>query len=561
MSNYEQNKRCKEEFLSIVTRLHPDLDFSQAEYKRAADKVKVICPIHGEFWKYPNDLKNGIGCPRCSKIAASKVSKLKPLRVYLPFSKVDYVETLDPEKKVLKSTFIKFKCPLHGIQQRTVLDLSQGLSCPLCGKQEANRNKLISSEDALKQIPENKRKILNIDFPEKLYQGTSLKVFCKKHLIEFTSTLYQLRTQKYSCPSCAEEGVANSHRYTKEQYIALAKKVHGDKYDYSLVDYIDAHTNVKIICKEHGVFEQAFTYHVNERQGCPICALSKQSSKWEQDLSQFIVSHGFKIETSYRKWWGQKEIDIFIPALKLGFELNGAYYHNTSSKLGMKSPSYHKEKSEHALLSGIQLIHLWDTSSYKKNLDIIKTKLGLNRKIYARKTSLKRIPQKDANDFYDENHLKGSGGSGFSYGLFLENELIASMSFRPKSKQEIELTRFASKNGIQVVGGFSKLLKAFERENTQYTKIISFAYRDICPIPENSVYAKTGFTLLPGCSPMMFYYDRRTEKALNRQQFMKYKLASKWEDFDPSLTEKENCERHELYQCFDSGIWKFEKLL
>ena len=141
MSNYEQNKRCKEEFLSIVARLHPDLDFSQAEYKRAADKVKVICPIHGEFWKYPNDLKNGIGCPRCSKIAASKVSKLKPLRVYLPFPKLSYIETLDPEKKVLKSTFIKFRCSLHGIQQRTVLDLSQGLSCPLCGKQEANRNK------------------------------------------------------------------------------------------------------------------------------------------------------------------------------------------------------------------------------------------------------------------------------------------------------------------------------------------------------------------------------------------------------------------------------------
>ena len=200
MSNYEQNKRSKEEFLSIVARLHPDLDFSQAEYKRAADKVKVICPIHGEFWKYPNDLKNGIGCPRCSKIAASKVSKLKPLKTYFPFPKLNYVEILDPEKKVLKSTFIKFKCPLHGIQQKTVLDLSQGLGCPLCGKQKANQNKLISPRDALKQIPESKRKLLDINFPEKLYQGTSLKVFCKKHLIEFTSTLYQLRTQKYTCP-------------------------------------------------------------------------------------------------------------------------------------------------------------------------------------------------------------------------------------------------------------------------------------------------------------------------------------------------------------------------
>ena len=55
-----------------------------------------------------------------------------------------------------------------------------------------------------------------------------------------------------------------------EEFIKKAKKVHGNKYDYSKVNYINNHTNVTIICPEHGEFEQTPKGHLRG-QGCPKC--------------------------------------------------------------------------------------------------------------------------------------------------------------------------------------------------------------------------------------------------------------------------------------------------
>ncbi len=51
-------------------------------------------------------------------------------------------------------------------------------------------------------------------------------------------------------------------------FAAMAKEVHGDKYDYSLVNYINAKTKVKIL-SENGIFEQTPNSHINGR-GCPV---------------------------------------------------------------------------------------------------------------------------------------------------------------------------------------------------------------------------------------------------------------------------------------------------
>ena len=60
------------------------------------------------------------------------------------------------------------------------------------------------------------------------------------------------------------------NRMTTEEFIKKAKAVHGDKYDYSLVDYNNARTKVKIICPIHGVFEQEPRVHLTNR-GCKKC--------------------------------------------------------------------------------------------------------------------------------------------------------------------------------------------------------------------------------------------------------------------------------------------------
>lgn len=65
-----------------------------------------------------------------------------------------------------------------------------------------------------------------------------------------------------------------SIKFTKDDFISKSIKIHGDKYDYSLVDYKKSSEKVIIICKEHGEFEQRASNHLNGR-GCFLCKKSK----------------------------------------------------------------------------------------------------------------------------------------------------------------------------------------------------------------------------------------------------------------------------------------------
>ena len=81
---------------------------------------------------------------------------------------------------------------------------------------------------------------------------------------------------------------------SKEEFIAKAKKIHGDRYDYSKVEYINASTKVCIICHEkdengieHGEFWQTPMSHIATR-GCPKCRGSKISKSLSATKSKFI---------------------------------------------------------------------------------------------------------------------------------------------------------------------------------------------------------------------------------------------------------------------------------
>ena len=61
-------------------------------------------------------------------------------------------------------------------------------------------------------------------------------------------------------------------KYTKDDFIKKAKEIHGDKYDYSKVEYVNVKTKVCIICPQHGEFWQTPEKHILRRQGCKKCA-------------------------------------------------------------------------------------------------------------------------------------------------------------------------------------------------------------------------------------------------------------------------------------------------
>ena len=91
-----------------------------------------------------------------------------------------------------------------------------------------------------------------------------------------------------------------SRKLTKKEVLERFKRVHGDKYDYSLVDYKGGHTNVKIICTKdgHGVFTQRPSKHFRG-QGCPDCGIIKRVNSTRKNTEQFIEESKLVHEDEY----------------------------------------------------------------------------------------------------------------------------------------------------------------------------------------------------------------------------------------------------------------------
>ena len=85
-------------------------------------------------------------------------------------------------------------------------------------------------------------------------------------------------------------------RLTTKEFIEKARKVHGDKYNYSKVEYKDSHTKVSIICPIHGEFSQTPNNHLNGQQ-CPFC--SSQSASQPKSSNEYFVKMDY-IDLNYK---------------------------------------------------------------------------------------------------------------------------------------------------------------------------------------------------------------------------------------------------------------------
>ena len=106
----------------------------------------------------------------------------------------------------------------------------------------------------------------------------------------------------YGCCECGYESTRKKISGKGETFIEKANAVYGGIYDYSLVEYTNNKTPVKIICKKHGIFLKSPDAHLNG-QGCTRCSLDKKNTEKrltnEEYISRAIKIHGNKYD--YRK--------------------------------------------------------------------------------------------------------------------------------------------------------------------------------------------------------------------------------------------------------------------
>lgn len=114
--------------------------------------------------------------------------------------------------------------------------------------------------------------------------------------------------KKYGCSNCGHMVGAEKQIKSNIQFIKDAQSIHGNKYDYSLVKYKNYHTEIPIICPQHGVFYMTPSKHLSG-QNCPKCCVSsgeeivslildnlKINYEIQKDIQNPYHNHNFKVD-------------------------------------------------------------------------------------------------------------------------------------------------------------------------------------------------------------------------------------------------------------------------
>jgi hypothetical protein len=523
--------------------------------------VKFLCKKHNLITcKTPSHVLQHIGCPECAKekrkawndlqnkIAKETfVEKAKEIHGdKYDYSKVNYV------KNNVKVTLI---CPIHGEFDIVPNAHLMGRGCKKCGTEHSHSLSRKTAEQFIKEAKEihgDKYDYSKVDY---VNCDTKVCIICPKHG-EFWQTPNKHLSGR-GCMKCGHEKTAQRQTFTTEQFIKKAKEIHGNKYDYSKVEYKGYDEDVCIICPTHGEFWQTPDSHL-QGSNCRMCA--NNLSKNENEVYDFIVENLGKenvIKSERSILEHGSEIDVYIPSLKLGIEYNGCRWH--SEQFG-KDKYYHLKKTEECNKKGVSLIHIFE-DEYKNKKDIVLSKIrhlikcDNQPKIHGRKCEVCQITYQESKGFLDANHIQGSQKATIYLGAKYNNELVGVMTFVKIKDDEWELNRFATdiKYICQGVGGklFSYFIKNY---NPQIVK--SFADRRWTINETNNLYTKLGFVLKETLKPdyryvIDGYYDR-----IHKFNFRKGTLHKKY-GFDLTMTENEMAEQLKAYKIWDCGLYKY----
>lgn len=319
-----------------------------------------------------------------------------------------------------------------------------------------------------------------------------------------------------------------------------------------LSDYVNNSTYVNMRHKTCGFIYKVQPKNFLSGKRCPYCTKSNYVSRYELEIKDFISSLGVRTISSYVGKC-QLQLDIYCPDLKIGFEINGAYWHNSKF-----IPKYrHRNKVTRYLDEGIRVYNIWDYWGEDKIKSIVLSKLGKTDRVYARKCDIVEIDSKISKEFFDRTHVDNYTQSIKTFALIKDNEIQCALAIR-SNKEGIEIARFANKLNTTVVGGYARLLRCvidYCRDNS-ILKIISYCDRDLSPDSNGSVYKKLGFTFIKDCGPILKFYNMNNHEVYSRQKYQKFKNKG-LPGYDESISNKEILEYNNIYEIWNSGNYKY----
>lgn len=201
----------QEEAIARFRQRHGDrYGYSQVRYESSAKKVEVVCPEHGSFFIAPQHHWNGAVCKKCAfeRVSTTKDEFVERAKQFFG-ERYDYsfFDVLPPF-----GSKIPIQCRVHGVvfQQEARNHMRGHVGCPEC------------------------------------------------------------KSLKLSGPR-GERGALHSAGSLTAKFIERARKIHGERYDYSHFVYTTSSAKGVIVCRRHGEFSQSPGNHLSG-SGCPTCA-------------------------------------------------------------------------------------------------------------------------------------------------------------------------------------------------------------------------------------------------------------------------------------------------
>lgn len=153
MNRLEKRQQFTKEFIEKGTQLHNDkYDYSKVEYINSRTKVKIICPVHGEFEQLPSSHLQGNGCPKCARewtdahkenhCISARQSRGMTTEEWIERAKQVHGDKYDYSLTtyVNQRTKVKIICPIHGEFEQNADSHIRGIGCRLCGLESDNHN-------------------------------------------------------------------------------------------------------------------------------------------------------------------------------------------------------------------------------------------------------------------------------------------------------------------------------------------------------------------------------------------------------------------------------------
>lgn len=479
-------------------------------YTDNRSRLNYRCPKgHINSMSFSN-FKKGHRCPDCYGKIKKDIEFIKA-----EFKKEGLTLLTHSYKNAAQRLF--FECKNGHIHFLSWGNFRSGYRCSLCNDRRS---------PATYTIPRVKRLVRESGFYYLDFKGSTVSFLCDRgHVSNYDISYFSANRTCGECLPAKKLSIEEVRARFEERGFRLVSKT-----------YEGNDKNVHFYCPR-GHLASALPANIMRGQGCGKCIPNLRSNQ-ETELSSYFEKYDPVLND--RSLLSPKELDLFFPKKNVAVEYCGLHWHSDS----FLPRDYHYNKMKSCNDKGVRLITVFEDEWVNKPsvvISRIKTALGeCDRRVFARKCVVKDISKAESREFLDLYHLQGSSPRSVSFGIFLGEELLGVMTggsitrkHVAKGKNILELKRMAFLPDLSLIGGASKLFRAFlnyAREKG-YQEIRS--YQDMrYGNPFNPVYEKLGMSKI-GFSKYTPHYVK------GKNRYRNYSLRKTEKERESGKTEYE----------------------